>query len=163
MTLTGSDIDSSASAITVNQASADLDFVVEGNGDADLFRTDAGSDTVLISTATATVGATLKVDGTDSILIPVGTTVQRPGTPATGMIRFNTTLDAFEFYDSNSWTTAGSDFTVIATQVFNGDNSTVAFTLSSSQTTASCIVSINGVVQLPTTAYACINNNINIY
>ena len=70
------------------------------------------------------------------------------------MIRFNTTLDAFEFYDSNSWTTAGSDFTVIASQVFNGDNSTVAFTLSSSQTTASCIVSINGVVQLPTTAYA---------
>ena len=122
--------------------------------DADLFRTDAGSDTVLISTATATAGATLKVDSTDSILIPVGTTVQRPGTPATGMIRFNTTVDAFEFYDSNSWTTAGSDFTVIASQVFNGDNSTVAFTLNSSQTTASCIVSINGVVQLPTTAYA---------
>ena len=119
-----------------------------------MFRTDAGSDTVLIGTATATTGATLKVDGTDSILIPVGTSVQRPGTPATGMIRFNTTVDAFEFYDADSWTTAGSDFTVIATQVFNGDNSTVAFTLGSSQTTASCIVSINGVVQLPTTAYA---------
>ena len=70
------------------------------------------------------------------------------------MIRFNTTLDAFEFYDADSWTTAGSDFTVIASQVFNGDNSTVAFTLNDSQTTASCIVSINGVVQLPTTAYA---------
>ena len=36
----------------------------------------------------------------------------------------------------------------------HGDNSTVAFTLSDAQTTASCIVSINGVVQLPTTAYA---------
>ena len=153
ITISGNDIDSSGAAITVNQASADLDFVVEGNGDANLFRTDAGSDTVLISTATATTGATLKVDGTDSILIPVGTTAQRP-TAATGMIRFNTTLDSFEFYDSNSWTTAGADFTVIATQTFNGDNSTVAFTLSEAQTTASCIVSINGVVQLPTTAYA---------
>jgi hypothetical protein len=70
------------------------------------------------------------------------------------MIRFNTSIDAFEFYDSAAWTTAGSDFTVIATQTFNGDNSTVAFTLSEAQTTASCIVSINGVVQLPTTAYA---------
>jgi hypothetical protein len=69
------------------------------------------------------------------------------------MIRFNSTLDQFEFYDSNSWTTAGSEFTVIASETFNGDNSTVAFTLASSQTTASCIVSINGVVQLPTTAY----------
>ena len=153
LTISGNDIDSSGAAITVNQASADLDFVVEGNGDANLFRTDAGSDTVLISTATATTGATLKVDGTDSILIPVGTTAQRPSA-ATGMIRFNTTLDSFEFYDSNSWTTAGADFTVIATQTFSGDNSTVAFTLSESQTTASCIVSINGVVQLPTTAYA---------
>ena len=118
-----------------------------------MFRTDAGSDTVLIGTATATTGATLKVDSTDSILIPVGTTAQRP-TAATGMIRFNTSIDAFEFYDSAAWTTAGSDFTVIATQTFSGDNSTVAFTLSESQTTASCIVSINGVVQLPTTAYA---------
>ena len=153
ITISANDIDSSGSAITVNQASADLDFVVEGNGDANLFRTDAGSDTVLIGTATATTGATLKVDSTDSILIPVGTTAQRPSA-ATGMIRFNTSIDAFEFYDSSAWTTAGSDFTVIATQTFSGDNSTVAFTLSEAQTTASCIVSINGVVQLPTTAYA---------
>ena len=153
LTISGNDIDSSGAAITVNQASADLDFVVEGNGDANLFRTDAGSDTVLISTATATTGATLKVDSTDSILIPVGTTAQRPSA-VTGMIRFNTSIDAFEFYDSSAWTTAGSDFTVIATQAFAGDNSTVAFTLSEAQTTASCIVSINGVVQLPTTAYA---------
>ena len=154
ITISANDIDSSGSAITVNQASADLDFVVEGGTDANLFRTDAGTDTVLIGTATATTGAILKVGGTDSQMIPVGTSAQRPGTPATGMIRFNTTVDAFEFYDADSWTTAGSDFTVIATQVFNGDNSTVAFTLGSSQTTASCIVSINGVVQLPTTAYA---------
>jgi hypothetical protein len=153
ITISANDIDSSGAAITVNQASADLDFVVEGNGDANLFRTDAGSDTVLIGTATATTGATLKVSSTDSILIPVGTTAQRP-TAATGMIRFNTSIDAFEFYDSAAWTTAGSDFTVIATQTFSGDNSTVAFTLSEAQTTASCIVSINGVVQLPTTAYA---------
>ena len=153
ITIGADDINSGGSAITINQDSQDLDFVVEGNGDANLFRTDAGTDTVLISTATATTGATLKVAGTDSILIPVGTTAQRP-TPATGMIRFNTSIDAFEFYDSAAWTTAGSDFTVIATQTFSGDNSTVAFTLSEAQTTASCIVSINGVVQLPTTAYA---------
>ena len=155
MTITGSDIDSSAgTAITVNQASGDVDFIVEGNTDANLLTVDAGADTVNIATGTVTAGATLKVGGTDSLMIPVGTTLQRPTPPATGMMRFNTTLDAFEFYDSNSWTTAGADFTVIGTQVFNGDNSTVAFTLSEAQTTASCIVSINGVVQLPTTAYA---------
>ena len=153
ITISGDDIDGNGSVITVNQAGADKDFVVEGNGDANLLKVDAGSDTVIISGATATTGATLKVDSTDAIMIPSGTTAQRP-TGVTSMLRFNTTLDALEFYDSAAWTTAGSDFTVIATQTFNGDNSTVAFTLSETQTTASCIVSINGVVQLPTTAYA---------
>jgi len=153
ITISGSDIDTAGTVITVNQAGADKDFVVEGASDANLLKVDAGSDTVIISGGTATTGATLKVDSTDSILIPVGTSAQRP-TAATGMIRFNTSIDAFEFYDSSAWTTAGSDFTVIATQAFAGDNSTVAFTLSETQTTASCIVSINGVVQLPTTAYA---------
>ena len=95
-------------------------------------------------------------------MVPVGTTAQRP-TGVTGMIRFNTTLDQFEFYDSDSWTTAGSDFTVIASETFSGDNSTVAFTLSTTQTTASCIVSINGVVQLPTTAYGVSSTTFNIY
>jgi len=152
ITISGDDIDGNGSVITVNQAGADKDFVVEGSGDANLLKVDAGSDTVIISGATATTGATLKVDSTDSILIPVGTTAQRPSA-ATGMLRFNTSIDALEFYDSAAWTTAGSDFTVIATQTFAGDNSTVAFTLSEAQTTASCIVSINGVVQLPTTAY----------
>jgi len=103
--------------------------------------------------ANITTGATLEVAATDSLLLPVGNSAQRPGTPVTGMVRFNSQIDQLEFYDSDSWTTAGSEFTVIASQTFNGDGSTVAFTLSEAQTTASCIVSINGVVQLPTTAY----------
>jgi hypothetical protein len=45
-------------------------------------------------------------------------------------------------------------FTVIDDQQFNGDGSTVAFTINSDQTTNSCIVSINGVVQIPTIAYS---------
>ena len=65
-------------AITVNQASADVDFIVEGNTDANLLTVDAGADTVNIATGTVTAGATLKVGGTDSLMIPVGTTLQRP-------------------------------------------------------------------------------------
>jgi len=34
---------------------------------------------------------------------PIGTTVQRPGTPSTGMIRFNSTISGLENYDGNSW------------------------------------------------------------
>ena len=50
-------------------------------------------------------------------------------------------------------------FTVIADEQFAGDGSTVAFTLGSTQTTNSCIVSINGVVQIPTLAYAVAGTN----
>tara|TARA_B100001057_G_scaffold317336_2_gene317526 strand:- start:7057 stop:10566 length:3510 start_codon:yes stop_codon:yes gene_type:complete len=153
ITISASDIDTAGTVITVNQAGADKDFVIEGSSDANLLKVDAGTNTVIISGATATAGATLKVDSTDSLMLPVGTTAQRPS-PATGMFRYNSSLEAVEFYTSGSWKTAGSDFTTIASQTFTGDNSTVAFTLSEAQTTASCIVAINGVVQLPTTAYA---------
>ena len=57
-------------------------------------------------------------------------------------------------YNGTSWENVGEDTTTITSQTFSGDNSTVAFTLNASATTASVIVSINGTVQAPTTAYA---------
>ena len=58
-------------------------------------------------------------------------------------------------YDNSAWTTVGvPSFTVIQDQQFNGDGVTVAFTINTDQTTNSCIVSINGVVQIPTVAYS---------
>jgi hypothetical protein len=35
--------------------------------------------------------------------IPTGTTAQRPGSPSTGYLRFNTTLDSTEIYDGTQW------------------------------------------------------------
>jgi hypothetical protein len=151
----GADVTRSAAGeLTVNDAGIDVDFRVEGDTDAALFITNAGDDVVNIGTATSTAGAKLKVGTTDSIMIPVGTTGERPGSAATGMIRFNTTLDNLEFYDSSAWTTAGTSFTVITANTQSGDGSTTAFTLPETGTTAGTIVSINGVVQIPTTAYA---------
>jgi fibronectin-binding autotransporter adhesin len=113
-----------------------------------------GANAVFGSSLTAVTGATVAINATDSILMPVGNTLQRP-TGVTGMLRFNTTSDKLEVYDSNSWEEVGATvFTVIGDDQFAGDGSTVTFTLSSSQTTDSCIVSINGVVQIPTTAYS---------
>jgi hypothetical protein len=71
------------------------------------------------------------------------------------MIRFNSTLNAVEVYDNSTWATVGTPaFTVISDQQFNGDGTTVAFTLSAAATTNSAIVSINGIVQIPTSAYS---------
>ena len=35
--------------------------------------------------------------------LPVGTTAERPSTPANGMVRFNSTEDTVEGYDGNTW------------------------------------------------------------
>jgi hypothetical protein len=44
--------------------------------------------------------------GTDAILIPNGTTGQRP-TPSSGMLRFNSTTTEFEGYNGTAWASVG--------------------------------------------------------
>lgn len=43
------------------------------------------------------------VQGNDYVLLPVGTTAQRPPTPAIGMLRVNTTTNALEIYSGTEW------------------------------------------------------------
>ena len=45
----------------------------------------------------------LDVQNTDYLKSPVGTTAQRPGTPSAGMLRFNSTTSALEYYNGSSW------------------------------------------------------------
>ena len=148
--------------MTFNDAGGDVDFRVESNNKDDMLFVDGGNDAVLIGGQTAdyTTDVPFKVVDTGATMLSLGTTAQRPSTGVKGMIRYNTTTDSLEIYNG-AWVALGeSNFTVIATQNFSGDNSTVAFTLSDSQTTASCLISINGVVQLPTTAYAVSNTTL---
>ena len=143
---------------------ANYDFIVRGDNDDTLIWARPGSayDSVVIgnnaTTSTLVTGAKLIVNTTDSILIPAGTTAQRPGssggTDTAGMIRFNTSNAQLEFYNGSSWTNTGTSFTVIASDTFDGDDNTTIFTLGASATTQSVIVSLNGVLQIPTLAYS---------
>jgi hypothetical protein len=132
----------------------------------------AFTESVIIGGGNTTVqpGATLKVNSVTAMMIPAGPTAARPssllGFPeadAPGMIRFNTTSNALEYYDGSVWTVAGSVFTVISDRQFSGnvaggfgnvDGSNTQFTLQSTATTSGAIVSINGVMQFPTLAYS---------
>lgn len=40
---------------------------------------------------------------TGGLFLPRGTTAQRPASPATGMMRFNTTTSSVETYNGSSW------------------------------------------------------------
>ena len=60
------------------------------------------------SSATSLAGLNiLAATGTSHWTLPVGTTAQRPGTPAVGMIRYNSTQSAFEGYASGAWASLG--------------------------------------------------------
>jgi hypothetical protein len=48
-------------------------------------------------------GKNRRFTGTDGIKLPEGTTAQRPGSPADGELRFNTTLNLAEYYDGTNW------------------------------------------------------------
>ena len=76
-------------------------------------------------TGTINSAGDIVMSGTGSLQLPTGTTAQRP-TPATGDIRFNTTLTQFEGYNGSAWgeiangVPAGSIFTFASTTVPSG-------------------------------------------
>ena len=110
-------------------------------------------------------------DLTGSITVAKGTTAQQPGSPVTGMLRYNTTTNQFEGYSgsSPSWLPVGgstlSNDTTTATNVyplFASATSGTATTIYTSNTkylykpstgdlTASQLVASNGIVLNATT------------
>jgi Mycoplasma protein of unknown function, DUF285 len=141
------------------------DTFIRGKNDSTLIwaRPNATYDTVVVggsaTSGTVVNGAKLLVNSTDTIMLPVGTSAQRPtaasiGTDTTGMFRYSTTAGTIEWYNGSAWASPSSSAGAITDQQFNGDGTTVIFTLSQAGTTAGAIVNINGVVQIPTLAYS---------
>jgi hypothetical protein len=149
----GNNITSSGSELTVNTAQADKNFRVATDNNANTFFIDGGNDNIGILTATPNAESALHINGTNSMIIPTGSQGQRPNTGVAGMLRFNTTSGGVEAYDGVDWVSLSINFTIITSQTFTGDGSTVAFTLNETSTTASSLVAINGVLQVPTVAY----------
>ena len=102
-------------------------------------------------TLTATGTGIVTVSGTAAVNIPAGTTAQRPAAGnVAGSLRFNTENLRLEVYDGTEWDQVVGGVT---SQTLNGDGSTVSFALNRVTTTAGALIMLNGVVQLPTTAY----------
>jgi len=97
------------------------------------------------------------IDTVSGLVLPVGNTAQRPSPAQQGTARFNSDSDRIEIYDGTGWEDVVANVT---NQTLNGDGSTAVFTLNRDSTTASALIMINGVVQLPTTAYTVAGNQL---
>ena len=87
---------------------------------------------------------------------PTGTTAERP-TAQEGVIRFNTQTGKYEVSeDGSTWAnlSTGASASSITKDIFTGDGSTTAFTMSTTPANVkNVILYIDGVMQEPTTNY----------
>ena len=153
VTIIGAAIESNAGTLVINGASSANDFAVNGTA-ANVLYVNGTTNTVSIGSNAQVTNAILALNSTTSFVVPVGNTTQRPAVGVTGMQRFNTSTGYLEIFDGAVWAVVGGEPTVISDQQFTGDGVTTVYTLTSDQTTNSCLVSINGVVQVPTLAYS---------
>ena len=88
--------------LSANLARSGTDLTFETN----LLALDVTNSRVGIGTATP--GTTLHVSATDALRLPSGTTGQRPGSPANGDIRYNTTTSQLEGYVNGAYANLAS-------------------------------------------------------
>jgi hypothetical protein len=84
----------------------------------------------LAVTGTSTFADDSTYTGTGQVKLPAGTDAQRSGSPANGMIRYNTDLDSFEGYVDGDWGGIGGAQAGGAI-LTNKDTASVSFTIPS--------------------------------
>jgi len=92
--------------------------------------------------------------GSTSVVVPSGTTAQRPQAPTFGQFRYNTDLAALEYFNGIQFVQVAAGEIGYTVDSFTGDGSTTVFTMSiqESQTTQ-IIVFVGSIYQDPLTAY----------
>lgn len=121
--LTVGSIDIDGNIISSNATNTDIELRPNGTGALviDGFRfttntltnTNAGAVTEFKSTGSGYY----HIVGTNAVVIPSGTSLERPGSPQIGMMRFNTDLELVEIYDGTLWiSVAGAASGISATQ-----------------------------------------------
>ena len=116
-----------------------------------------------VGIGTSSPSYTLHVNSTDGILIPVGTTAQRP-TGAEGVFRYNSNDGQFEGYTASGWGaiagSGGGSSSTFLVQELTGNGSTTAFTLEKTVTSEDNLIVFNEGVFQRQDSYAAANTTI---
>ena len=135
------------SAYNVN-ANIYASSIVASSANANIFITPGANGYVSINTNTA-------------FQVPVGTNASYPPVNRVGMLRWNSDLGYLEVYTGINWEAVGIEggtTNVVSDVISSGNGVTTQFYLSQNNTTTGTLVSINGVIQLPTTSYTVSGN-----
>jgi hypothetical protein len=140
-------------SVVINSSGDASNLVVNGTT-ANLLYADAANNRIGVLTDLIPVNVAVKVNSTNSVILPVGNNSQRPGTPIQAMFRFNTDTTNYEFYDGVTWKQASSTFTTVSADEFTSDGSTRIYTLSQTSTTNATLVAVSGLIKIPAVDYS---------
>jgi len=93
--------------------------------------------------------------GSSGVVLPTGTSAQRPEAPAFGLIRYNTDSSGFvEFFNGSEFVALNSGDVEYTVDNFTGDGSTTVFTMTVAESSATQImVFVGSIYQDPASAY----------
>jgi hypothetical protein len=101
----------------------------------------------------------IELRSTKAVVLPAGLSAERPTVATIGDFRYNTELGTVEWWTGSSWSQATGGYT-LTTQKIIPSGVTRVFTLNQNSSSESALVSINGVVQMPTDSYAIVGNQL---
>ena len=128
------------SEVNAGSLTLSTDTLANNNIDGNIVVQPNGDGIVNISTDTA-------------VIMPAGPDSSRPAGATAGYTRYNTSSGYLEYYNGSSWINASSSQGLLTLDIYTGDNSTTTFTASQVVPAENYIVTLNGVIQLPYTAY----------
>jgi len=121
--VTATNIAGGSAGQLVIQADTNLSTFITAGASGTFLRSEGAGYAPSWATADVTIGTTvislgasstslaglniLAATGTSHWTLPVGTTAQRPGSPAVGMVRYNSSISGFEGYASGAWSSLG--------------------------------------------------------
>ena len=95
--------------------------------------------------------------GSTGVVLPVGTTAQRPASPVAGLIRYNTDTNFVEYFNGTVFETlltATGGAVTYTVENFTGTGSQTTYTMLETPTAINqIIVFVGSVYQIPTTNY----------
>jgi hypothetical protein len=94
----------------------------------------------------------VQISGSNAIGIPYGNTATRPSATEVGYLRYNTDLQVVEYWNGSDWFNESPG--IVSSYIITPNGVDDTYTLSGNATTNGILVTINGTLQQPATAYS---------